>query len=109
MLLVRPSQQQGVHELGCCDVRRQERRSLVPEKTPVVRVSLAVRELGFKITAVPDSAAAHGTAGLVFTSPQDCWQLKQGETTTIEFLATFRCFHTCGLGHRGMKGRIVVD
>jgi hypothetical protein len=45
MLLVRPLQQQGVHELGCCDVRRQERRSLVPEKTPVVRVSLAVREL----------------------------------------------------------------
>jgi heme/copper-type cytochrome/quinol oxidase subunit 2 len=22
---------------------------------------------------------------------------------------TFKCCHTCGLGHRGMKGQIVVD
>jgi hypothetical protein len=53
--------------------------------------------------------------GLVFVAAQDCWQLKKGETTTIEFVAqmegtyTFKCCHTCGLGHRGMKGQIVVD
>jgi hypothetical protein len=50
-----------------------------------------------------------------FASPQDCWQLKKGETTTIDFLAqvsgtyAFKCCHTCGLGHRGMKSEIVVD
>jgi hypothetical protein len=42
-------------------------------------------------------------------------QLKKGETTTIEFLAqtpgtySFKCCHVCGLGHRGMKGQVVVD
>jgi cytochrome c oxidase subunit 2 len=70
---------------------------------------------GFKIATVPDGAAPNGAPGLVFTSAQDCWQLKKGETTTIDFLAqgpgtyTFRCCHSCGLGHRGMKGQIVVE
>jgi plastocyanin len=70
---------------------------------------------GFKIPLVPDGAEPSGKLGLLLTSPQDCWQLKKGQTTTIEFLAqtsgtyTFRCCHTCGLGHRGMKGQIVVD
>jgi heme/copper-type cytochrome/quinol oxidase subunit 2 len=80
-----------------------------------LKITATDHDHGFKIAAAPDSAATNGTAGLVFTSPQDCWQLKQGGTTTIEFLArtsgtyTFRCCHTCGLGHRGMKGQIVVD
>ena len=80
-----------------------------------LKITATDHDHGFKIATVPDSAVTNGTAGLVFTSPQDCWQLKQGETTTIEFLAqasgtyTFRCCHTCGLGHRGMKGQIVVD
>ena len=70
---------------------------------------------GFKIATVPDGSVPNGTGGLIFTSAQDCWQLKKGETTTIDFLAqtagtyTFKCCHTCGLGHRGMKGQIVVD
>jgi heme/copper-type cytochrome/quinol oxidase subunit 2 len=70
---------------------------------------------GFKIATVPDDAQPKSAAGLIFTSAQDCWQIKKGETTTIEFLAqtpgtyTFRCCHTCGLGHKGMKGQIVVD
>jgi plastocyanin len=68
-----------------------------------------------KIAAIPDGAAQSGTPGLVFASAQDCWQLKKGETTTIEFLAqtpgtyTFRCCHICGPGHRGMKGALIVD
>jgi cytochrome c oxidase subunit II len=80
-----------------------------------LKITATDHDHGFKIAAVADSAVTSGTAGLIFTAPQDCWQLKQGETTTIEFLAqtsgtyTFRCCHTCGLGHRGMKGQIVVD
>jgi cytochrome c oxidase subunit 2 len=79
------------------------------------KITATDHDHGFKIAVVPDGAAANGTVGLVLTSPQECWQLKKGETTTIEFLAqtpgtyTFRCCHTCGLGHRGMKGQIVVD
>jgi cytochrome c oxidase subunit 2 len=80
-----------------------------------LKITATDHDHGFKIGAVPDDAQANGTAGLILTSPQDCWQLKKGETTTIEFLAqtagtyTFRCCHTCGLGHRGMNGQIVVD
>jgi cytochrome c oxidase subunit 2 len=80
-----------------------------------LKITATDHDHGFKIGAVPDDAQANGTAGLILSSPQDCWQLKKGETTTIEFLAqtagayTFRCCHTCGLGHRGMKGQIVVD
>jgi heme/copper-type cytochrome/quinol oxidase subunit 2 len=70
---------------------------------------------GFKIAAVSHASAPNGTPGLVFTSAQDCWQLKKGETTIIEFLAqtpgtyTFQCCHTCGLGHKSMKGQIIVE
>ena len=80
-----------------------------------LKITATDHDHGFKIGAVPDDAQANGTAGLILTSPQDCWQLKKGETTTIEFFAqtpgtyTFRCCHTCGLGHRGMKGQMVVD
>jgi len=80
-----------------------------------LKITAADHDHGFKIAALPDGAVPGATPGLVFVSAQDCWQLKKGETTTIEFVAqtegkyTFRCCHTCGLGHRGMKGQIVVD
>ena len=41
--------------------------------------------------------------------------LKKGEPTTIEFTANttgtfpFQCSHFCGLGHKGMKGELVVE
>lgn len=41
--------------------------------------------------------------------------LKKGQRTTIEFTADkagtypFACSHYCGLGHRGMKGELVVE
>jgi cytochrome c oxidase subunit II len=42
-------------------------------------------------------------------------QLREGDTTTIEFTpdkaGTFRfaCSHVCGFGHRGMKAELVVE
>ena len=80
-----------------------------------LKITATDHDHGFKIAALPDGTAEGGTPGLVFASAQDCWLLKKGETTTIEFLAqtpgtyTFRCCHTCGVGHRGMKGELVVD
>ena len=80
-----------------------------------LKITATDHDHGFKIAAFPDGAAQGGTLGLVFASAQDCWQLKKGETATIEFLAqatgtyTFRCCHICGPGHRGMKGELVVD
>ena len=80
-----------------------------------LKITATDHDHGFKIATVPDGSEPGSKPGLVFVSPQECWQLKKGETTTIEFLAqtpgtyTFKCCHTCGLGHRGMKGQIVVD
>jgi cytochrome c oxidase subunit 2 len=80
-----------------------------------LKISATDHDHGFKIDTLPDGTAPGGTPGLILVSAQDCWQLKKGETTTIEFLAqtrgtyTFRCCHTCGIGHRGMKSQIVVD
>ena len=80
-----------------------------------LKITAVDHDHGFKIATVPDGSEANSKPGLVFTSPQDCVQLQKGETTTIEFVAQtpgtypFRCCHTCGLGHRGMKSQIVVD
>jgi len=80
-----------------------------------LKITATDHDHGFKIANVQDGSEPNSKSGLVFASPQECWQLKKGETTTIEFYAqapgtyTFKCCHTCGLGHRGMKGQIVVD
>jgi len=80
-----------------------------------LRITAADHDHGFRISVVPDGAELSGKAGLIFAAPQDCVLLKKGEVTTIEFLAQmpgtypFRCCHTCGLGHRGMKSQIVVE
>ena len=80
-----------------------------------LKITAVDHDHGFKIAAVPDGASSSDKAGLIFTSEQECWQLKKGETTTVEFLPqtpgtySFKCCHTCGLGHKGMKGQIVVE
>jgi cytochrome c oxidase subunit 2 len=80
-----------------------------------LKITATDHDHGFSILTVPDGTDSNGSAGLVFTSPQECWQLKKGETTTIEFVAqtpgtySFKCCHVCGFGHRGMKGQLVVD
>ena len=80
-----------------------------------LKITATDHDHGFKIGTATDGADQSSQPGLVFASPQDCWQLKKGETTTIEFLAqtpgtyTFKCCHSCGLGHRGMKSQIIVD
>jgi cytochrome c oxidase subunit II len=80
-----------------------------------LKITATDHDHGFKIANVPDGSEPNSKPGLVFPSPHECWQLKKVETTTIEFFAqtagtyTFKCCHTCGLGHRGMKGQIIVD
>jgi len=80
-----------------------------------LKITAIDHDHGFKISNVPDGASSSDKSGLAFTSEQECWQLKKGETTMIEFVAqtpgtySFKCCHTCGLGHKGMKGQIVVE
>src|ERR1700722_279519 len=52
-----------------------------------LKITATDHDHGFKIAAVPDGALPNGADGLIFSSAQECWQLKKGETTAIEFLA----------------------
>ncbi len=80
-----------------------------------LKITATDHDHGFKIASGPDGSLSGTKSGLIFTSPQDCWELKKGQTTIVEFLAqtpgtySFKCCHLCGLGHRGMKSQIVVD
>jgi heme/copper-type cytochrome/quinol oxidase subunit 2 len=77
-----------------------------------LKITAVDHDHGFQVTTTSEGAEK---PGLVFSSVRDCVQLKKSETTIIEFVAQtpgtypFRCCHTCGLGHRGMKSQIVVD
>jgi|SRR6516164_4653989 cytochrome c oxidase subunit 2 len=80
-----------------------------------LKITATDHDHGFKIALAQDGDQASNKPGLVFATPQDCWLLKKGETTTIEFTAqmagtySFKCCHTCGIGHRGMKSQLIVD
>ncbi len=63
----------------------------------------------FKITA-EDREHGFQIAG----TKTGCVKIKKGETATVEYLAEkpgtveFKCCVFCGMGHSGMKGKIVV-
>lgn len=79
-----------------------------------LKITAVDHDHGFKIARVPEGAK-DSKPGLVFTSPQDCFQLKKKETTTIEFVAQtpgtyeFHCCHVCGFGHKGMHSELIVE
>ena len=80
-----------------------------------LKITATDHDHGFSIAKIPDGSGSNAPAGLVFDSAEECWQLERGKTSVIEFLAqtpgtySFKCCHTCGLGHRGMKGQLVVE
>lgn len=83
------------------------------------RVQLKIRALdrthGFRIALYPEGAAENGPAGLRFDQQQDSWKLEKQQERVIEFVAEragtypFKCSIVCGFGHRGMKGKLVVE
>jgi len=83
------------------------------------RVQLKIRALdrthGFKIALVSEGSDKEGAPGLQFAQPQDNWKLEKGQERVIEFVAErpgiypFKCSNFCGLGHSGMKGKLVVE
>ena len=64
----------------------------------VFKITALDREHGFQIAGVKDG----------------CVKIKKGETATVEYVAEkpgtveFKCCVFCGMGHGGMKGKIVV-
>ena len=80
-------------------------------------LSLAVGTASRQANAVrPAERAERGAApGLLFASQQKSWKLKKDREQVIEFVAErlgiyrFKCSVFCGLGHRRMKGRLIVE
>ena len=64
----------------------------------IFKITAEDREHGFQIAGVKDG----------------CVKIKKGETATVEYLAEkagtveFKCCVFCGMGHGGMKGKIIV-
>jgi len=80
-----------------------------------LRITATDHTHGFKIGAFSDGSNKNGSPGLAFTSPQDCWKIEKGQSSTIECVAqtagtySFKCCVRCGTGHIGMKGQLIVD
>jgi cytochrome c oxidase subunit 2 len=83
------------------------------------KVQLKIRALdrkhGFKISLYPDGSQTKGDPGLVFISKEDCFEIDEGATAVVEFVAhapgtySFKCCKHCGPGHKGMKGQLIVE
>jgi cytochrome c oxidase subunit II len=70
---------------------------------------------GFKIDLYPDGSDAKGGPGLVLGSNKGCFKIEKGTATVVQFEArtsgtySFHCCNRCGIGHGGMKGRLIVE
>lgn len=80
-----------------------------------LKITAIDHDHGFTVTTVPEGGKKGDKPGLVFSSPQECVQLKKGQTTTVEFRAEkpgtypFHCCHVCGIHHKSMKSEIIVE
>jgi heme/copper-type cytochrome/quinol oxidase subunit 2 len=83
------------------------------------RVQLKIHALdrthGFKIGPYPEGADQSGPPGLRFDPAQDNWKIEKDQERAIQFVAErvgtypFKCSVFCGLGHGGMKGKLIVE
>jgi hypothetical protein len=44
-----------------------------------LKITAIDHDHGFKIGSVPDGGSSSGKGGLIFTSEQECWQLRRGK------------------------------
>jgi heme/copper-type cytochrome/quinol oxidase subunit 2 len=80
-----------------------------------LRFTALDKDHGFQVNPYADGADAGSAPGLVFAPHDDCVTLVKGTPTEVEFVAqtagtySFKCCNFCGLGHKGMKGQIIVE
>ena len=48
-----------------------------------LKITATDHDHGFKIANVPDGSEPNSKSGLVFASPQECWQLKKGHSSSF--------------------------
>ena len=86
---------------------------------PGTRVQLKIRAIdrthGFKIRLYPEGSPEKGEPGLQMKDNQNEFKLEHNQERIIEFVAlrpgtyVFRCSVFCGMGHRGMNGKVIVE
>ena len=70
---------------------------------------------GIKFKLYPADSKDKSTPGLRFNDPADNGRVEKGKDQVLEFVAQragtyeFDCAKFCGLGHRRMKGKLIVD
>jgi cytochrome c oxidase subunit 2 len=83
------------------------------------RVQLKLRALdrthGLEFELYPEGAKKSGDPGLVFSPAQKNFKIEKDQERVIEFTAArpgtynFKCSVFCGFGHRGMRGKLIVE
>jgi cytochrome c oxidase subunit 2 len=80
-----------------------------------LRVLATDRDHGVQFDLYPDGAKKKGEPGLRFNTSEAKFKTPKGQPTEIEFVAlqpgtyTFKCSVVCGMGHRRMKGKLIVE
>ena len=80
-----------------------------------LRITSLDKTHGFKINLYPDGSDAKGGPGLVFSANEDCFKIEKGTPMVVQFEArslgthSFHCCNRCGIGHSGMKGKLIVE
>jgi cytochrome c oxidase subunit II len=70
---------------------------------------------GIRISPFADGAKPNTPPGLSFINGEDCYKLKKDVEVTILFTGldpgtySFKCCKLCGMGHKRMVGKIIVD
>ena len=73
------------------------------------------RKHGFKIRLYPEGSPEKSEPGLRMAGGQNDFKLEENKEQVIEFFAerpgtyVFRCSVFCGMGHRGMTGKVIVE
>ena len=99
-------------------------QSTSPDTTEVHEIKLTARKYEFIPNSIRVKKGDHvklivtgldADHGFKLEPFQVDQELKKGEATTIEFTADqtgtfpFECSHFCGIGHRKMKGELIVE
>lgn len=109
---------------GCASVKKDKALQSMPPDTPTQNIHITARQFEYTpdiiyvrrgthvIIEIESLDVTHGfkidTYGINVLIPEK-------KTITVEFYARkpgiypFRCSHFCGIGHLGMKGKLIVE
>jgi heme/copper-type cytochrome/quinol oxidase subunit 2 len=109
---------------GCAAVKKEKALELMPPDTPVKKIKMTAEQFQFNPDVVRVKQDTHVVLEITSLDVTHGFKIdRYGINTTIpaknktivEFytrepgIYPFRCSHFCGIGHFGMKGRLIVE